>query len=402
MPVQFMVSIDIVVDNTIIFCIKCIPRIVYIDTGCTLKSRSLCDDIDCIKCYEKSFASDYRSEHWSNINVLSSRQVFKKSGSKYWFVCNVCSHLFLLQLSTCSRNRWCPYCCTPPKKLCQDSSCETCFNKSFASSVHARHYIVDSILNPNSPRQLFLRGTTVVWLLCYNCNHQFDSSLDNLFRSKWCPYCSNPPKALCKNTDCEKCFKKSFASSSRASGYILDSNLNALTPRERFLNANSKGWFKCHVNHVFEIALNKVSGEGGWCPNCRFKTEQIVFDFLTSVYDTKRQVSYKWCKYIGSKRMAVFDFVVESKKVIIEVDGRQHFEQISTWTSPKSTQTNDVYKMKAAIENGYRIIRILQIDVLKNNIVWQSQLLDAIASSDIIVYLSKDTAMYDTYRTLLQ
>ena len=82
-----------------------------------------------------------------------------------------------------------------------------------------------------------------------------------------------------------------------------------------------------------------------------------------------------WCKNI---KHLPFDFVIEERKVIIELDGKQHFEQIGNWLSPQETRKNDMYKMKCANENGFSVIRILQKDVYNNKYNWLSELYENI------------------------
>ena len=45
------------------------------------------------------------------------------------------------------------------------------------------------------------------------------------------------------------------------------------------------------------------------------------------------------------------------------MDGQQHFEQISNWTSPEIQIEKDKYKMKCANDNAFSVIRLLQDDV---------------------------------------
>ena len=62
----------------------------------------------------------------------------------------------------------------------------------------------------------------------------------------------------------------------------------------------------------------------------------------------------------------------------MELDGKQHFEQIGNWKSPEETRQNDIYKMKCANENGFSVIRILQKDVYYNKYHWLSELCEII------------------------
>lgn len=70
-----------------------------------------------------------------------------------------------------------------------------------------------------------------------------------------------------------------------------------------------------------------------------------------------------------------FDFAIEERKIIIELDGKQHFEQIGNWQAPEKNREIDFYKMKCANENGFSMIRLLQNDVYKNKYDWLQELI---------------------------
>jgi very-short-patch-repair endonuclease len=106
------------------------------------------------------------------------------------------------------------------------------------------------------------------------------------------------------------------------------------------------------------------------------KTELILYNKLVEYYPTiKRQYKVDWCKNINH---LPFDFVIEERKIIIQLDGKQHFEQIGKWLSPEETRKTDIFKMKCANENGFSIIRILQKDVYKNKYYWLTELCENI------------------------
>lgn len=73
-----------------------------------------------------------------------------------------------------------------------------------------------------------------------------------------------------------------------------------------------------------------------------------------------------------------FDFCIPEHKIIIELDGIQHFQQISNWSSPEEQFENDKYKEKCANDNGYSVIRILQEDVFYDTYDWSKELCNAI------------------------
>jgi very-short-patch-repair endonuclease len=129
--------------------------------------------------------------------------------------------------------------------------------------------------------------------------------------------------------------------------------------------------------------------KGVWCPYCVNKTEKILHKKLKAHYpQLKSQYKVDWCKNI---KHLPFDFVIEDRKIIIELDGKQHFEQISNWKPPEETRKNDLYKMKCANENEVSVIRILQNDVYKNKYNWLNELIYNIEK------ISKETTVQNIY-----
>ena len=116
----------------------------------------------------------------------------------------------------------------------------------------------------------------------------------------------------------------------------------------------------CNEHGEFEQTPTRhLKGDG--CPHCINKTEYKLFELLKARYPTvQRQFKAEWCK---QKRCLPFDFVIEEHKIIIEMDGPQHFTQVANWRPPELQQQQDLFKTKCAVENGYTVIRVLQTDV---------------------------------------
>jgi very-short-patch-repair endonuclease len=114
-----------------------------------------------------------------------------------------------------------------------------------------------------------------------------------------------------------------------------------------------------------------------WCSKCKNKTEKQLFEVLKSQFNIIFHPQYVWCKNLKTKRYLPFDFECE-EKIIIELDGLQHFKQVRNWSSPEVQEQNDKYKMKCANNNGFSIIRILQEDVFYDTYNWLKELDDNI------------------------
>ena len=108
------------------------------------------------------------------------------------------------------------------------------------------------------------------------------------------------------------------------------------------------------------------------CPSCINKTEYKFYEKIKEIYPTiKRQYKVEWCK---NKQRLPFDFAIEELKIIIELDGEQHFTQVSNWTSPETQIENDKYKTDCANQNGFSVIRLLQDDVYNDKFDWFNEI----------------------------
>lgn len=341
-------------------------------------NQRLCKDNDCEICFNKSFASHSKSEYWSNINELNPRQVFKNSGKKYWFICKECNHMFQSQIHIISNDHWCSYCSN--KKLCKDNDCKICFNKSFASHSKSKYW--DYNKNLLTPREVFINTHKRYWFNCEKCKHSFNNILKSINRvNSWCTYCSNIE--LCGK--CEVCIEKSFSSHPRAKYW---SNKNKLTPKQIFKYTHKKYWFNCEeCNNEFLTGISNITNRDSWCPYCKHKTEKYIYKYLKKYFKVNTQVKFPWCK---KKRYLPYDFVLEDHKLIIEIDGEQHFKQIMNWTTPEETQNNDIYKVSCALLNGYSILRLPQKEILENTFDWKKYIHESVNNKSIKLIIPQE------------
>ncbi|QYB17546.1 hypothetical protein PV-S19_0182 [Pacmanvirus S19] len=360
---------------------------------CAVPSRKLCEDIDCAYCFDKSFASQEKSKYLSPKNNINPREIFKSSSRKYIFDCEVCNHEFITGPNVISNGSWCPYCAIPTRILCNDDECAYCFDRSFASHDRSKYW---SNKNQLTPRKVVNGSQVKYWFNC-DCGHEFESSPGRVIKElNWCPYCCIPVLKLCQNITCNNCFDKSFASHRRSNYW---SPKNNISPRDITLYSNKKYLFDCDIcNHEFETTISSITN-GSWCPKCKNKTELKLYNVLKDVgYDIESQLRVDWCRNPETNSYLPFDFLLEEYKVIIELDGEQHFKQVSNWKSPGEQQKKDKYKMDCANKQGYTVIRIFQEDVWCDRIDWLSKLEEHIYLHDIPtrIYISSGNH-YDVY-----
>jgi hypothetical protein len=199
------------------------------------------------------------------------------------------------------------------------------------------------------------------WFIC--C-HSVSISPSNISgNNRWCSYCANPPRSLCDDSDCEQCKNKSFAVV-RASQYW--SKKNSCTPRQVFKGSGNVHIFDCpFCNKEYRGRIVDVTN-GRWC-TCRLnKTEALVGKLLKETYiEVEGQYN----------RMDWMIF----KMIYVEVDGKQHFDDIPEWESfHEKNMAKDIEKMLKAKEEGKYVIRIDQRMIWKNKNEWDKKLLTLI------------------------
>jgi very-short-patch-repair endonuclease/ribosomal protein L37E len=138
-----------------------------------------------------------------------------------------------------------------------------------------------------------------------------------------------------------------------------------------YINCKNNVIIICNIHGEFEQnPYGHLIGHG--CPYCLLKTEGKLRQALLTIYpNLETQFKQEWCQNMTTKRYLPFDFCLTDYKIIIELDGEQHFKKVKKWKNdPIITQKRDRYKMRQAIKNGYSVIRLKQEDVFNDTFDW--------------------------------
>jgi very-short-patch-repair endonuclease len=350
---------------------------------CCIPCKKLCENDECKECFEKTFASHSKAKYWNSTKngTKIPRNILKYSNKKYWFNCDKCSHDFESTLSDISNKNhptWCPYCCIPCHKLCENDECKECFEKSFASHQKAKYW--NSTKNGTIiPRNILQGSEQKFYFNCDKCSHIFNKQINSINRS-WCPYCSN--QTLCEDEECKECFEKSFASHPNAEYWHPTKN-GTVKPRNITKGTGKKHWFNCNkCSHDFESIIKGIN----WCPKCINKTEFKLYNFLINNLpniEIKKEYTAEWCKNKETNCYYRYDFYIPDLNIIIELDGVQHFKYVKFFKNDvEKRQAIDKYKMKQASKQGITFIRITQEYVLDDRNDWKEQLILCLQSYD--------------------
>ena len=92
------------------------------------------------------------------------------------------------------------------------------------------------------------------------------------------------------------------------------------------------------------------------------------------------------------------DFHIVELNLHIELDGDQHFIQVSNWTPPEFTQAHDLTKTKRVLKEGQSLVRIYQPWVASDTNNWLEKLKASIREYEkpMVVFIGPE-GIYDKH-----
>ena len=347
------------------------------------------------------YTHNYLLNEWNYTkNTVDPEEISSGSGKIIWWLCkNIncsfnCKHEWQSTIPNRINGNGCPFCSIPLKQVCIHNSIKI----THPEISKQWHPILNNDLIANNYSS---QSGINVWWLCpetckEGCKHEWNTAICSRINGGGCPYCSNR---------CKPCIHNSIVYSHPEIVKQWHSTKNDdLKPEQFTYGSNTKIWWICpnNINHIWLSNITNRTRLNRGCPYCVNKTEQKLYDILIIHYlELKTQFKVNWCK---NKNYLPFDFVLENDKIIIELDGLQHFEQVSNWASPEETHINDKYKIKCANANNFSVIRLLQTDVFYDTYNWLEELktnIEKIKTDKIIqnIYMCKDNE-YDIFNNL--
>jgi len=354
-----------------------------------------------------NFGTHEKAKFWNySLNAKGPSEYALNSHKMAWFTCNICKHDFykIIREFKTSKNTGCPFCSKTRKNLCDDINCERCCENSFEIVEYSKNW---SNKNLVTPRDVTKYSHGIKYLFnCPDCGHEFEQEPSHITRieindkvgGSGCIFCAH--RQICsRDIDCNWCCEKSFEKVEYSKYWNYEKNFPVI-PRDIFRSVITEFWFNCHLCNIpFKNRVSHIT-DGVRCPKCKNKTEKIFYDIVVKIYPSLIfQYKVEWCKII---KKLPFDFVIIEKKILLEIDGKQHMVQVSNWKTPEYNRNNDVYKMKCANDNGFSVIRILQEDIYRNrNKYWLVELeenIEKIINDGIVqnIYMCKNNE-YDKH-----
>ena len=212
------------------------------------------------------------------------------------------------------------------------------------------------------------RSLTKVWFNCESKDyHEYDMSCDGFYRGNRCKYCGRT-KYVHKYDSLGYLYPQIFD---------IWSNKNKLSPYEYTVGTEKKIWLVCkdgiHEDYSQQVK-NAIISEFR-CPMCSQESNTSKLQNKINIYLNKMPFDIKTehrCSILPTnpktKYPLPFDNEIVDLKLIIEVHGRQHYEEVgenSAWLhelSPKEylhkIKLHDRYKRIYAISLNYFYLEI--------------------------------------------
>lgn len=167
---------------------------------------------------------------------------------------------------------------------------------------------------------------------------------------------------------CVKCSYELRASSARYSSDQVEEmincvNDNALLNKDEYENSNKRNLrvkCGCCKKNVFTVSLSAYISKGVTkcrsCSSAESSGEALVAKYLTE-HDIifEKEKKFVDCRNI---RPLPFDFFIPDRNILIEFDGRQHFENVYGEAQLQETKKHDAIKNDYCKMNGIHLIRI--------------------------------------------
>lgn len=215
---------------------------------------------------------------------------------------------------------------------------------------------------------VYVDYTTPVWLGCRRCRKWFTQQPLVHLRGSGCGPCSGNVK-LSTSEFVEKCV--------RSYGDMYDYS------RTEYIDARTEVTIGCkECNAWFTRTGDEHGNLHRGCPTCLNKTEKKLYLWLRENYPNLEMVpQFSYPEAIRRHYDAYFPGI----RLLLELDGKQHWAKVLSWQSPEITREHDVDKMARALQHGDSMVRFLQEDVWGDKNDWREKLKSVI---DYHLYLA--------------
>lgn len=213
--------------------------------------------------------------------------------------------------------------------------------------------------NPNIfPIEEYVNSDTKILHKCKICNHEWRAEPGSIIHAnRGCPICRGGTDTVVRGVNDMWTTNPELASllANPDDGYKYTQG------------TSKKVLFKCNNCGAISksLSIHKVKTRGFNCKCCsesRSFPNKIMYNLLSYLnIEFEDEKKFDWCnfKVKNKNKFGIYDFYIPSKNIIIEMDGRFHYEDNNLSEQSLSvSQIIDFEKDRLAKEQGIKVIRI--------------------------------------------
>ena len=374
------INVEVSKSNRRIFCdCKC-------DCGKTtcvnLKNLRNGNSKTCGKCNYISFGEwlilqygdDALDIYWDyDKNVISPFDVAKSGHTKVYMKCDKKHYhgSYIMSCNDFAFNHRCPYCSNRHGMVHEKDSFAQYHIDNTDVDFLNKYWDYDK--NTLNPFEISPMSTKKIWIKCPNKDYHesYDVVCSTFSNGSRCPYCSNI-----------RLNKYDSLGYTNEKVNIIWSDKNKKTPYEYSPVSGSKVWWVCEngVHDDYERRISRSNTADFMCPKCVTERSESILQEKVRLYlkecgytvlnEYACNIIAKNPKISNGKGLMPYDNEVVELKLIIEVNGEQHYRatkfnilaSIKNGTTPQyelhKRMLYDRYKKYIAYKNGYAFLDI--------------------------------------------
>jgi rubrerythrin len=309
----------------------------------------------CPKCAGKNkttedFIKESKEIHGDRFDYSLTEYI--NSLTKVKIKCKLCDDIFEQTTSNHLSGNGCPI-CVGRKKAYKKNKIQ---QKKYFDDFIKKATIIHSDKFDYSLTE-YINSSVKIKIKCKLCDNVFEQTPNNHISKKYgCPSCGK--------TKATKTTENFITDAKKIHGNYYDYS------QVKYINNNTKVEIICDKHGIFkQLPITHIQGEKG-CPICKnSKGEMKIRNLLLKnkiIFEQEKR--FIDCR---DKLPLPFDFYLETLNIIIEFDGKQHFEAFGKWGGEKKikeTQYHDKIKNEYCINNNIHLIRIRYDESIKDKL----------------------------------
>jgi hypothetical protein len=318
--------------------------------------------------------------------------------TKVWWICKKtncdynCLHVWKESVHNraAKHPRGCPYCCKPAKQICYHNS----LAYKYPEVTRQWHPTKNKEFEDQgiNPKTISAYSNRKIWWICknfncdYNCLHIWKAHVYTRTKGRNCPYCCKPAKYICYHNSLAYKYPEVTRQWHPTKNKKL--KYQGINPETLHVNSNISVWWLCNLcNNKWKTKItHRIYSQSG-CPRCNLShMERLMRKVLKNLKTQSTIVPRPWTiiKAIHSHRLSngqEADHMVTLNindirvKVMIEMDGIQHFEPVEFFGGDealKANQERDTRKNKLCQDKNYHLLRL---DHLVNRNTYEAEVI---------------------------